>query len=209
MAAANAEIGVAKAAFFPDISLDLLGGYQSDTFNPWLSAPNEMWAIGPSLMETIFDGGRREALVRGARAKLAESGADYKSVVLNAFQQVEDNLALLHHLGDEAQRENEALDAAQRTLTLSMSRYRDGVVSYLDVVTAQTTALSTQISSLELDTRRLDATVGLIQAIGGGWSTKQLYGDTASASAATKAATAIAPAATKTEASAAAPSKAS
>ncbi|WP_321905947.1 efflux transporter outer membrane subunit [Paraburkholderia tropica] len=213
VAAANAEIGVAKAAFFPDISLDLLGGYQSDTFNPWLSAPNEMWAIGPSLMETIFDGGRREALVRGARAKLAESGADYKSVVLNAFQQVEDNLALLHHLGDEAQRENEALDAAQRTLTLSMSRYRDGVVSYLDVVTAQTTALSTQISSLELDTRRLDATVGLIQAIGGGWSTKQLDGDTAAAaspaSSATKAASAKAPAATKTEASAAAPAKAS
>ncbi|MDR3099065.1 MAG: RND transporter, partial [Paraburkholderia sp.] len=98
--------------------------------------------------------------------------ADYKATVLNAFQQVEDNLALLHHLGDEAQREDEALTAAQRTLTLSMSRYRDGVVSYLDVVTAQTTELSTQIASLELDTRRLDATVGLIQAIGGGWSTR-------------------------------------
>ncbi|PYE12876.1 efflux transporter outer membrane subunit [Paraburkholderia silvatlantica] len=170
VAAANAQIGVAKAAFFPDLSLGLDGGFQSDTFSPWIVAPNEMWSIGPTLMMTIFDGGRRAAVVRGARALLAENGAQYKATVLGAFQQVEDNLALLHHLGDEAQREDEALTAAQRTLTLSMSRYRDGVVSYLDVVTAQTTELSTQIASLELDTRRLDATVGLIQAIGGGWS---------------------------------------
>jgi NodT family efflux transporter outer membrane factor (OMF) lipoprotein len=177
VAAANAEIGVAKAAFYPDLSLGLDGGFQSTTFSPWIAAPNEMWSLGPTLMMTIFDGGRREAIVRGARAKLAENGADYKAVVLDAFQQVEDNLALLHHLGDEAQREDEALTAAQRTLTLSMSRYRDGVVSYLDVVTAQTTELSTQITSLELDTRRLDATVGLIQAIGGGWSTQQLGED--------------------------------
>nr|WP_322093088.1 efflux transporter outer membrane subunit [Paraburkholderia bannensis] len=174
VASANAEIGVAKAAFFPDLSLGLDGGFQSDTFSPWLAAPNEMWSIGPTLVQTIFDGGLRKAKVREARAKLDENGANYKATVLNAFQQVEDNLALLHHLGDEAQREDEALTAAQRTLTLSMSRYRDGVVSYLDVVTAQTTELSTQISSLELDTRRLDATVGLIQAIGGGWSTQQL-----------------------------------
>ncbi|QGZ65911.1 efflux transporter outer membrane subunit [Paraburkholderia acidisoli] len=174
VAAANAEIGVAKAAFFPDLSLGIDGGYQSTTFSPWLAAPNEMWSIGPALMGTIFDGGKRAAAVRGAQAKLAENGAQYKATVLSAFQQVEDNLALLHHLGDEAGRENDALTAAQRTLALSMSRYRDGVVSYLDVVTAQTTELSTQIASLELDTRRLDATVGLIQAIGGGWSTQAL-----------------------------------
>jgi NodT family efflux transporter outer membrane factor (OMF) lipoprotein len=177
VAASNAQIGVAKAAYFPDLSLGLDGGFQSDTFSPWIVAPNEMWSIGPTLMMTIFDGGRRAAVVRGAQAKLAENGAQYKATVLNAFQQVEDNLALLHHLGDEAQREDEALAAAQSTLTLSMSRYRDGVVSYLDVVTAQTTELSTQIASLELDTRRLDATVGLIQAIGGGWSAQALRGD--------------------------------
>ncbi|HKU00632.1 MAG TPA: efflux transporter outer membrane subunit [Paraburkholderia sp.] len=185
VAAANAQIGVAKAAFYPDLSLGLDGGFQSDTFSPWIAAPNEMWSIGPELMMTIFDGGRREAIVRGARAKLAENGADYKATVLNAFQQVEDNLALLHHLGDEAQREDEALTAAQRTLMLSMSQYRDGVVNYLDVVTAQTTELSTQIASLELDTRRLDATVGLIQAIGGGWSARQLGEGMASATKAT------------------------
>jgi NodT family efflux transporter outer membrane factor (OMF) lipoprotein len=174
VAASNSEIGVAKAAYFPDLSLGLDAGFQSDTFSPWIASPNEMWSIGPTLMATIFDGGKRAALVRGAQAKLAENGANYKATVLNAFQQVEDNLALLHHLGDEAQREDEALTAAQRTLQLSMSRYRDGVVSYLDVVTAQTTELTTQIDSLELDTRRLDATVGLIQAIGGGWSTQAM-----------------------------------
>jgi NodT family efflux transporter outer membrane factor (OMF) lipoprotein len=170
VAEANAQIGVAKAAFFPDISLGLDGGYQSDTLSPWLIAPNEMWSVGPSLVFTLFDGGRRAAITDRARAKLAENGAKYKAAVLLAFQQVEDNLAQLHHLGDEATKQNEALIAAQRTLTLSMSRYRDGVVSYLDVVTAQTTELDTQISALNLNTRRLLASVGLIEALGGGWS---------------------------------------
>ena len=170
VAAANAKIGVARAAFFPDISLGLDGGYQSDTLSPWLVAPNEIWSIGPSLMMTLFDGGRREAATQAARAKLAENGAHYKAVVLQAFQQVEDNLALLHHLGDEAAREDSALAAAQRTLQLSMSQYRDGVVSYLEVVTAQTTELHTEIAALNLDTRRQLASVGLIEALGGGWS---------------------------------------
>jgi NodT family efflux transporter outer membrane factor (OMF) lipoprotein len=170
VAEANAKIGVAKAAFFPDISLGLDGGYQSDTLSPWLMAPNEIWSVGPNLLFTLFDGGRREAVTQQARAKLAENGAKYKATVLLAFQQVEDNLAQLHHLGDEATQQNEALVAAQRTLQLSMSRYRDGVVSYLDVVTAQTTELTTQIDALNLTTRRLLASVGLIEALGGGWS---------------------------------------
>jgi outer membrane protein TolC len=136
-------------------------------------APNEIWSVGPSLVMTLFDGGRREAVTQEARAKLAENGANYKSTVLLAFQQVEDNLAQLHHLGDEATQENEALTDAQRTLNLSMSRYRDGVVSYLDVVTAQTTELNTQILALNVNTRRLLASVGLIEALGGGWSVKQ------------------------------------
>ena len=170
VAQANAQIGVAKAAFFPDISLGLDGGYQSDTLSPWLMAPNEIWSVGPSLVLTLFDGGRRAAITQQARARLAENGAKYKAAVLLAFQQVEDNLAQLHHLGDEATQQNQALVAAQRTLTLSMSRYRDGVVSYLDVVTAQTTELDTQIAALNLNTRRLLASVGLIEALGGGWS---------------------------------------
>ena len=170
VAQANAQIGVAKAAFFPDISLGLDGGYQSDTLSPWLMAPNEIWSVGPSLVLTLFDGGRRAAITQQACARLAENGAKYKAAVLLAFQQVEDNLAQLHHLGDEATQQNQALVAAQRTLTLSMSRYRDGVVSYLDVVTAQTTELDTQIAALNLNTRRLLASVGLIEALGGGWS---------------------------------------
>jgi len=170
VAQANAQIGVAKAAFFPDISLGLDGGYQSDTLSPWLAAPNEMWSIGPSLLMTLFDGGRREAMTREARAKLAENGEKYKATVLQAFQQVEDNLAQLHYLGNEAARQDNALAAARRTLNLSMSRYRDGVVSYLDVVTAQTTELQSQTAVLMLRTRRLIASVGLIEALGGGWS---------------------------------------
>lgn len=171
VAQANAQIGVARAAFFPDISLGLDGGYQSDTLSPWLMAPNEIWSVGPSLVFTLFDGGRREAMTDQARARLAENGAKYKATVLLAFQQVEDNLAQLHHLGDEAIQQNAALIAAQRTLTLSMSRYRDGVVSYLDVVTSQTTELTTRTDALNLETRRLLASVGLIEALGGGWST--------------------------------------
>ncbi|VWC87486.1 efflux transporter outer membrane subunit [Burkholderia lata] len=170
MAAANAKIGVVRAAFFPDITLGLIGGYQSSGLGHWISAPNEIWSIGPSLALTLFDGGRRQALTDQAHAKLAENGAQYRAVVLAACQQVEDNLALTHHLGDEAAREQEALDAAERTLQLSMSRYRDGVVSYLDVVTAQTTELDTKVAMLELDTRRQLAAVGLIAALGGGWS---------------------------------------
>ncbi|WP_070108034.1 efflux transporter outer membrane subunit [Burkholderia plantarii] len=170
VAAANARIGVARAAFFPDITLGLVGGYQSSGLGHWLSAPNEIWSVGPSLMLTLFDGGRRQAITDQAHARLAENGARYRSVVLRACQQVEDDLALTHHLGDEAAREQDALDAAERTLRLSTSRYRDGVVSYLDVVTAQTTELDTRIAMIELDTRRQLAAVGLIAALGGGWS---------------------------------------
>lgn len=181
VAEANAKIGVAKAAFFPDVSLGLDGGFQSDTLSPWIMAPNEIWSIGPSLVMNLFDGGRREAVTQRARAKLAENGATYKAAVLLAFQQVEDNLAQLHHLGDEATQQDEALTDAQRTLKLSMSRYKDGVVSYLDVVTAQTTELSTQILALNVNTRRLLASVGLIEALGGGWSAGQPATDTAAA----------------------------
>jgi NodT family efflux transporter outer membrane factor (OMF) lipoprotein len=173
VAEANAKIGVAKTAFFPDVSLGLDGGFQSDTLSPWIMAPNEIWSSGPSLVMTLFDGGRREAMTQEARAKLAENGAKYKAAVLLSFQQVEDNLAQLHHLGDEATQQDEALTDAQRTLNLSMSRYRDGVVSYLDVVTAQTTELNTQILALNVNTRRLLASVGLIEALGGGWSADQ------------------------------------
>ncbi|KVA43454.1 RND transporter [Burkholderia cepacia] len=181
VAAANAQIGVARTAYFPDISLGIEGGFQSATLSSWLAAPNELWSLGPQLMLTLFDGGRRSAVTERARAEFAENGARYKAVVLKAFQEVEDNLALEHHLGDEAQREQEALDAANNALRLSMSRYRDGAVSYLDVVTAQTTQLQTQTENVELKTRRFLASVGLIEALGGGWSVPRVELTSASA----------------------------
>lgn len=169
VAAANARIGVARAAYFPDLSLGLDAGLQSDTFSPWLAAPNEIWSIGPRLAATLFDGGLRAARVRKSRAQFAEQGARYRAVVLQAFREVEDNLALLHRLGDESDQDDAALVAARQSLALAMSRYRDGAVSYLDVVTAQTTELDTQIASLDADARRLKASVGLVRALGGGW----------------------------------------
>jgi NodT family efflux transporter outer membrane factor (OMF) lipoprotein len=170
VAAANAEIGIARAAYFPDLSLGLEGGFQSDALSPWFAAPETMWAIGPELAMTLFDGGLRRARTDRAQAQMAEYAAEYRSTVLQAMREVEDNLALEHHLGDESIREQQALDAAKRTLNLSMSQYRDGVVSYLEVVTAQTTELQTRLVALSLNTQRLLATVGLIKALGGGWS---------------------------------------
>ncbi|VWC90752.1 RND transporter [Burkholderia lata] len=169
VAAANARIGVARAAYFPDLSLGLDAGFQSDTFSPWLAAPNEIWSIGPRLAMTLFDGGRRAAGVRNARAQFNEQGARYRAVVLQAFREVEDDLAQLHRLGDESDQDDAALVAARHSLAFAMSRYRDGAVSYLDVVTAQTTELDTQIASLDVDARRLQASVGLVRALGGGW----------------------------------------
>ncbi|KUY50854.1 MULTISPECIES: efflux transporter outer membrane subunit [unclassified Burkholderia] len=169
VASANAQIGVARAAYFPDLTIGLDGGFLSDTLAPWVAAPNAIWSLGPSLAMTLFDGGRRHAVTQAARAKLAEQGAQYKAVVLRAFQQVEDNLARLHHFGDEAADEGQALTAARQTLKLAMSRYRDGVVSYLDVVASQTTELNTDIAAQQLATQRLRASVRLIEALGGGW----------------------------------------
>jgi outer membrane protein TolC len=142
------------------------------------AGPQEIWSIGPALAETLFDGGLRHAKTDEARAKLAQNSATYRATVITAIKQVEDNLALEHHLGDEAVREDEALDAAKRALDLSMSQYRDGVISYLDVVTAQTTELQIQLTSVLLNTRRSLASVGLIEALGGGWSTPSEATDT-------------------------------
>jgi len=169
-AAANAQIGVARAAFFPSITLTALGGYENTGDAGWLSAPNAIWSIGPRAFLTLFDAGRREAEVERARAVFDEAGARYRSVALVAFQQVEDDLALLHRLGDEAVHEDAAVASAQRTLDLALDRYRNGAVSYLEVVDAQTAALQAQRTALAVRDRRLRASVALIRALGGGWS---------------------------------------
>ncbi len=170
VASANASVGVARAAVFPAVTLSALFGYQSSDYSHFISAPNTFWAIGPNLAMSLFDGGRRKAEIARTQAVLDESGAKYRGVVIGAFQQVEDNLALLQHYGAAAESEAAALAASQRSLTMANNRYREGAASYLEVVTSQTATLQSQRSSLDLATRQRRASVQLIKALGGGWA---------------------------------------
>jgi NodT family efflux transporter outer membrane factor (OMF) lipoprotein len=170
IASANASIGVARAALYPSITLSGLVGYQSSDLGNFVAAPNAFWALGPNLIAPLFDAGRRRAEVERTRAVLDEQSGRYRSVVLAAFQQVEDNLALLHHYRDAAEAERSAQEAAQRSLDYASLRYREGAVNYLEVVTAQTALLQTQQTSLSLDTQQQRASVQLVRALGGGWS---------------------------------------
>jgi NodT family efflux transporter outer membrane factor (OMF) lipoprotein len=169
MIAANANIGVARAAYFPSLTLGAQGGFQSTGFSNWLSAPSSFWAIGPNALLSVFDGGLRRAQVAQARAQFDASAANYRGIVVTAFQQVEDSLANLNHYHDAAVEEKAAVDAAQRTLDFSMALYKQGAVDYLTVVTSQTALLQTQLESQNLDTLQLSASVNLILALGGGW----------------------------------------
>jgi NodT family efflux transporter outer membrane factor (OMF) lipoprotein len=169
MIAANANIGVARAAYYPSLTLGAQGGFQSNVFSNLLSAPSSYWAIGPNALLSVFDGGLRRAQVAQARAEFDASAANYRTVVVGAFQQVEDSLATLNHYHDAALEEKLAVDAAQRTLDLSMALYVKGAIDYLTVVTSQTAVLQTQLEALTLDTLQLRASVDLIQALGGGW----------------------------------------
>jgi NodT family efflux transporter outer membrane factor (OMF) lipoprotein len=169
MIAANANIGVARAAYFPTLTLGAQGGFQSTSFSNWLSAPSSYWAIGPNALLTVFDGGLRRAQVAQARAEFDASAANYRGVVVSAFQQVEDSLASLNHYYDADVEEKAAVEAAQRTLNLSMALYRQGATDYLTVITSQTALLQAQLQALTLDTLQLHASVDLIRALGGGW----------------------------------------
>jgi NodT family efflux transporter outer membrane factor (OMF) lipoprotein len=169
MIAANANIGVARAAYFPALTLGAQGGFQSTAYSNWLSAPSAFWAVGPSALLSVFDGGLRRAQVAQARAQFDASAANYRSTVISAFQQVEDSLATLNHYHDAALDEKAAVDAAQRTLDFSMALYVQGATDYLTVVTSQTAVLQTQLEALNLDTLELRASVDLIRALGGGW----------------------------------------
>src|SRR6266403_944018 len=169
MIAANANIGVARAAYFPTLTLGAQAGFQSSKYSNWLSAPSSIWAIGPNALLSVFDGGLRRAQVAQARAEFDASAANYRSTVVGAFQQVEDSLATLNHYHDASVDEKAALDAAQRTLDFSMALYKQGATDYLTVVTSQTTLLQTQLQALNLDTLQLSASVDLIRALGGGW----------------------------------------
>jgi NodT family efflux transporter outer membrane factor (OMF) lipoprotein len=169
MIAANANIGVARAAYFPNLTLGGQGGFQSTSSSNWLSAPSSFWAIGPNALLSVFDGGLRRAQVAQARAEFDASAATYRSTVVGAFQQVEDDLATLNHYHDATVEEKAAVDAAQRTLDFALVLYKQGATDYLTVVTSQTALLQTQLQALNLDTMQLTASVDLIRALGGGW----------------------------------------
>ena len=169
MIAANANIGVARAAYYPTLTLGAQGGFESTGFSNWLSAPSSFWAIGPNALLSVFDGGLRQAQVAQARAEFDASAANYRSTVVGAFQQVEDSLAALNHYHDAAVDEKAAVDSSQHALDLSMALYVKGATDYLTVVTAQASALQTQLTALDLDTLQLQASVDLIRALGGGW----------------------------------------
>jgi NodT family efflux transporter outer membrane factor (OMF) lipoprotein len=173
MIAANANIGVARAAYFPTLTLGAQGGFQSTSFANWLSAPSTFWAIGPNALLTVFDGGLHRAQVAQARAEFDAAAANYRGVVIGAFQQVEDSLANLNHDYDAAFQEKAAVEAAQHTLDLSNVLYVRGATDYLTVITAQTALLQAQLQSLNLDTLQLHASVDLIRALGGGWQEAQ------------------------------------
>ena len=176
MAEANYKIGIAKAAFYPTIDLTAGGGYES-MFQPALMTyPNLVWSVGPTAFLTIFDAGRREAVVREAQASFDLAGAQYRATVLLAFQEVEDNLSQLNELAKESVALRAAVSDTGRTLDLAMNRYKEGAVNYLEVVTAQTAAQQAQLDELNLRKRRLQASVNLIRSLGGGWSADQMKG---------------------------------
>ena len=174
VAAANAQIGVAKAAYFPTLGLSASGGLESSALSTLLSWPSRFWSLGPSLVETIFDGGKRRSATEQATAGWEETVAAYRQSVLSAFEDVEDNLAALRILAQEATEQAAAVEAAQRSLDLASSRYQGGITTYLEVITAQTAALANQRSAIELLARRMVASVLLVKALGGGWNVGDL-----------------------------------
>jgi len=174
VASANAQIGVAKTAYYPLVNLGGSGGFESSAITTLAQGPSGLWSVGLSALETVFDGGRRRSLNDLARAAYGFQVATYRETVLGGFQQVEDNLAAVRILENEAKVQDEAVSAAQRSLDLSVTRYRGGVTSYLEVITAQSAALANEVTAVNILGRRMGNTVLLIQALGGGWDRSAL-----------------------------------
>ena len=169
MAAANAQIGVAQSAYYPTVSVNSLGGFESSSAGEWLSVLGRFWSAGVAATQTLFDGGLRQSQVESARAVYGQDVAAYRQTVLTGYQEVEDNLAAQRILANEAQVQDDAVKAAQQSLAVIMNQYQAGIVSYLNVIVAQTTALNNEKTAVDIQGRRLNACVLLIKALGGGW----------------------------------------
>jgi NodT family efflux transporter outer membrane factor (OMF) lipoprotein len=174
VAQANAQIGIARAAYFPTVTLSAAAGLESTSIATWFTWPSRFFSVGPAASEILFDGGLRRATVQQFRAQYDETVANYRQAVLTAFQQVEDNLAMLRILSVEIQDQDTAVKSAERTLALANDRYKLGIDPYLNVITAQTSLLSNQEAAVTLRIQQMTASGGLIQALGGGWDASQL-----------------------------------
>ncbi|MGB6357013.1 MAG: efflux transporter outer membrane subunit [Steroidobacteraceae bacterium] len=169
VAAANAQIGVARAAYFPVFSLNAAAGYNSTSTSNWLTAPSQLWSFGPAGVLTLFDAGRHRAQNAQARAAYDEQVADYRGTMLTAYQEVEDNLAALRQLQQESVSEAAAVTATGTALQQAQYRYKAGLVTYLEVATTENTALAAQLANVTIEMRRMNASVLLVKALGGGW----------------------------------------
>ncbi|HYL63142.1 MAG TPA: efflux transporter outer membrane subunit [Candidatus Methylomirabilis sp.] len=174
MAEANAQIGVAKSAFFPNVVLSASGGLANSSFVNWLIWPSRFWSVGPTVAQTIFDAGLRKATTQQYRAAYDGTVANYRQTVLTAFEQVEDNLASLRILKRVIQEQDAAVGAAQRNLRVAMIRYQTGIDPYLNVITAQTILLNDQVTAVNYRIQDVVASVQLIKALGGGWDASKL-----------------------------------
>jgi outer membrane protein TolC len=174
VAAANAQIGIAVSAFYPTISLNGTGGFESEHAESWIQGPSALWSLGAQATELLFDAGQRHALTDQARHAYEAQAAAYRSQVLQAFNDVEDQLSGLRILEQESAAEQKAVASAQHSYEISNQRYRGGVTSYLEVLTAEAALLQNQRTSIDLETRQFAASVGLVRSLGGGWDASQL-----------------------------------
>jgi NodT family efflux transporter outer membrane factor (OMF) lipoprotein len=174
VAAANSQIGVVKAAYYPDLTLSASGGFQTSQISQWFSWPSRFWSIGPTAAETIFDAGIRHAQNEQAQAQYDVTVANYRESVLTAFQAVEDNLSSLRILSREIDQEQTAVNSSRHYLDLSLTRFKSGVDSYLNVITAQNAVLTSRETALQIQLRQMTSSVGLIMALGGGWDVSEL-----------------------------------
>ena len=172
--AANAQIGVAIAAYYPTVNLFATGGFESKAAGTLIQGPSSLWSLGGSAAELLFDAGRRHALTNQARDAYEQTAANYRQTVLQAFQEVEDNLSGLSILNSESVAQQRAVDSARRSLIISTNRYKGGVTTYLEVITAQTTQLSNERTAADITAREFVTSVQLVEALGGGWDTTKL-----------------------------------